>query len=1265
MRSRLICVWNGRPKSRAVGSGGGVRPRRGRRALVAMVLTMLAVVPWAITRGAEATPGPGGYFYMGTHWSFSPNAEDHDGSHVAYRGSPTLDYISGWTTISAGIRQPRLTPDDVSDWVMIRTVERSVQVSGINGGEAVIPSGSLGEFSLRCVTPDYLGTYCTVPSHTFTITYSWTVTARSGPCVQEAIWGAPGGSYTRDCPEETKNLVATRTVVAGDPNVSTTTTQPLPEEPNAGFSAIADPDDRFKYSFENRSTDAQSDPEDMTYAWDFGGEGTSTDRNPTFRFPRSGSYDVVLTVTDEDGNQDEVTETVVIANGLVVNSTGDAAAEDPEEQGCDTGDLVDDEPECTLRAAIESANATGGGEISFAIDGASTPTIALDSDLPAVTAPTTIDGTTQPGGWVQITGDDIGLRLQAGPSLLTGLAIYELQTAIFLESGDGHQVVGNHIGTDAAAANALSTDAGIAISEATNVTIRDNVVGSRIGVFGFPTATDLTVEDNLVGVGADGVSPLGEQHVGVLVGSPGAVVRKNVVRGDPVGIEVMGPAASGVLVEDNRVGVSADGATETGRVRYGIRVDGAPGARVLDNQVVSDGAAAILVAGDKNYEVDELSILLHPPSDDEPGTVTGGSATIRGNTVGLVGGSAASRNPDIGILSWGGAARSVIEDNTVVGAEDAAVEVRGGADHAVRQNTLGDEAAPVGVGVRVNHAATTSVVGLGGASNEIVSLLVGIEALGDASKLRIEHNTIKAGGEASTHVGIAIPSGADAAVVTDNLVTGGNVGITSEAPNASIKDNQVSGHRDVGIVSIGDDTTVSGSSVTNGNDGIAVAGSGVDVTLNRIGLEAGSDDVKANTGTGVEVSGGDATLTRNAIAGGSSGIEVSGAAEAELRSNRIWNVSASPITVANGPAAPNLTAAVRTTSGSSTRTVLVLRDLPEDDIGTIEVFAGDSCTDPEPRYLMDVTRKKELGDTARLIQIKGNASRTHFVVTYTDADGRTSELSSCADAGTYPDGDGDGSPDPIDELIDLEDNPAAALVVTDDEELMLIGTTPFDPETGQGGGDLAGVAVVDDPDPGGHPSGWSFPHGIVTFRVTGLEPGAATKVLMTLVTDSAPIGGTSYWKYGPASPEAEPSWYRFDYQESSGTGAVRSSSMNVPGIGIRNVFGLSLRDGARGDADWSANGTIVDPGGPVLGAGDPEPPTATTTTTGPTTTIGPVPTAPPEPDPTAPATDAIGAGPGELARTGSDAADLVPLGVFLVLVGVGLVASRHRRPQRA
>ena len=98
-----------------------------------------------------------------------------------------------------------------------------------------------------------------------------------------------------------------------------------------------------------------------------------------------------------------------MGNGLVVNSTDDDGDASPGDGSCDTGQLNSGgTPECTVRAAIEEANALAGVD-TIAFDLPTTETgyttagvtprwiIAPGSALPAITETLNIDGSTQTG----------------------------------------------------------------------------------------------------------------------------------------------------------------------------------------------------------------------------------------------------------------------------------------------------------------------------------------------------------------------------------------------------------------------------------------------------------------------------------------------------------------------------------------------------------------------------------------------------------------------------------------------------------------------------------------------------------------------------------------------------------------------------------------------------------------------------------------------------------------------------------------------------
>ena len=113
---------------------------------------------------------------------------------------------------------------------------------------------------------------------------------------------------------------------------------------------------------------------------------------------------------------------------FTVDSTGDGADDDITDGDCDNGSGV-----CTLRAAIEQANADLGGIINFDISGSGPHTIQPATALPTIAKPVFIDGFSQSGasaGTIRIELDGTsagtstdGLKIAAAGSHLRGLAI--------------------------------------------------------------------------------------------------------------------------------------------------------------------------------------------------------------------------------------------------------------------------------------------------------------------------------------------------------------------------------------------------------------------------------------------------------------------------------------------------------------------------------------------------------------------------------------------------------------------------------------------------------------------------------------------------------------------------------------------------------------------------------------------------------------------------------------------------------------------------
>lgn len=105
------------------------------------------------------------------------------------------------------------------------------------------------------------------------------------------------------------------------------------------------------------------------------------------------------------------------------------------------------------------------------------------------------------------------------------------------------------------------------------------------------------------------------------------------------------------------------------------------------------------------------------------------------------------------------------------------------------------------------------------------------------------------------------------------------------------------------------------------------------------------------------------------------------------------------------------------------------------------------------------------------------------------------------------------------------------------------------------------------------PVGITFPHGLLGFKTKNCTVGGT--VTLTLQWPNLPAG-SAYYKWGPEAGNPTPHWY--------------SPSASISG----NTVTLTIKDGGAGDDDGSANGAIVDPGGPGVGGGGPVSPPGVT-----------------------------------------------------------------------
>lgn len=93
-----------------------------------------------------------------------------------------------------------------------------------------------------------------------------------------------------------------------DPPVPT----PDPSTVVASFTSQVDADNSLTYNFTNNSVVNGITDRTFNSSWDFGGDGTSTEENPSYTFSDEGTFTVTLTVTASDGVSASTTETIEV-----------------------------------------------------------------------------------------------------------------------------------------------------------------------------------------------------------------------------------------------------------------------------------------------------------------------------------------------------------------------------------------------------------------------------------------------------------------------------------------------------------------------------------------------------------------------------------------------------------------------------------------------------------------------------------------------------------------------------------------------------------------------------------------------------------------------------------------------------------------------------------------------------------------------------------------------------------------------------------------
>lgn len=534
-------------------------------------------------------------------------------------------------------------------------------------------------------------------------------------------------------------------------------------------------------------------------------------------------------------------------------------ADDHNDGTCDVAD-------CTLREAINAANAGAGSDlITFNISGGGAQTINLTSGLPDINTVVAIDGSTQPGfagaPLIELNGNAAGstngLNFQglAGGSVVKSLIINRFSQRGINTDGAAITVQGCFIGTNAAGTAAQGNGLGGVrlngrgnLIGGTTVAAR-NVISGNTGTGIEIASGDSIVQGNYIGTDLTGSLGVGNTDHGILIESANNSIggttagSGNVISGNNSrGVEV---SANGVsdnnFIQGNFVGTSASGNAAI--------PNGLGGLNILSNNNTIGGTTAgarNVISGNTN----RTGLALFQSSGN----------TVQGNFIGTNStGTAAVPNRD-GIIIFSGTdtigGTAAGAGNLISGNSETGV-VMGGGNGQLQGNLIGTDVngtakIPNITGVSVSSA--NNIIGVTGGRNVISgNTIYGINVNGATASNNVVQNNyigtdINGTAKLSNNTGVSINSNAPNNTIGGTTASARNVISGNDLPGIQISQSGSTGNQVVGNF-IG--TNAAGTAALgNGNDGVTLNAPGNTVG----GITAGARNIiSGNAAAGVTV----------------------------------------------------------------------------------------------------------------------------------------------------------------------------------------------------------------------------------------------------------------------------------------------------------------------------------------------------------------------------------------------------------------------------
>lgn len=358
---------------------------------------------------------------------------------------------------------------------------------------------------------------------------------------------------------------------------------------------------------------------------------------------------------------------------------------------------ADSGPGSLRQAMLDSNSHPGIDTIDFDIADGSNNLILPQSPLPAITDPTIIDATTQPGytgvPLVKVSGvlagvDATGFAIESGQSTVKGLIIDGFDVGLQLDGG-GNTIVGNWIGPDTTAGlNSGNRKDGVVIPAGSTGNriggdhpLDGNVISQNADAGVVVAGSNNTLWGNFVGTDATGLVALGNA-TGIVVagannqiGGPGAG-QGNLISGNTGdGLEIVGQTATGNVIQGNVIGLDLGHGHAVGNGGAGL--------------VLGEGASQNLVGGNDtgmgNLINNDAGIAIH---------IEGGASLnqILGNTITTSGIPNSDNNSGPAILIEDSSNNAIGDASPGAGnaidSDKPGVAIVSGAGNAIRGNAI-------------------------------------------------------------------------------------------------------------------------------------------------------------------------------------------------------------------------------------------------------------------------------------------------------------------------------------------------------------------------------------------------------------------------------------------------------------------------------------------------------------------------------------------------------------------------------------------------